>query len=185
MVCQHGVCFSLLRDRGRLSPSTSSLEPLSFFFWTRFAMSGPVCLRRSLLLLISVTRVNLYGPPVGLPESENLRRLGVRAAKLGAGKDYLQQYLNFPNLASTYRGRVLVANRVVDQPPAQHLKDKVETFFVIFQTAIICHFVFTGKNAFFLVMLTIFFSKTVIRSLRQCSLCSSGNHFAYRAMPKC
>ncbi|CAB1121421.1 unnamed protein product [Ectocarpus sp. CCAP 1310/34] len=71
--------------------------------------------------------VNLYGPPLHIPETRNLKVLTRRAATLGLGAqtDHLHQYLNFPDKASTYRGRVLVMERIVPHAPKAHEKDKV------------------------------------------------------------
>lgn len=78
-------------------------------------------------LLMSCVRVNLYGPPLSIPETRNLKVLTKRAATLGlvSQTDYLNQYLNFPQHASTYRGRVLVSERIVERAPRAHEKDKV------------------------------------------------------------
>lgn len=72
--------------------------------------------------------MNLYGPPLNLPETRGLKRLTKKAATLGLleDMDYLTQYNNFPQHASTYRGRVLVKERVVDNAPKAHEKDKVK-----------------------------------------------------------
>lgn len=72
-------------------------------------------------------RVNLYGPPLSIPETRNLKVLTKRAVTLGltSQTDYLNQYLNFPHHASTYRGRVLVTERIVHRAPKSHEKDKV------------------------------------------------------------
>lgn len=71
--------------------------------------------------------MNLYGPPLNIPETRNLKVLTKRAATLGltSRTDYLNQYLNFPQHASTYRGRVLVSERIVERAPKTHEKDKV------------------------------------------------------------
>lgn len=71
--------------------------------------------------------MNLYGPPLCIPETRNLKVLTKRAATLGltSQTDYLNQYLNFPHHASTYRGRVLVSERIVEKAPKTHEKDKV------------------------------------------------------------
>ncbi|CAN0415898.1 unnamed protein product, partial [Ascophyllum nodosum] len=54
--------------------------------------------------------VNLYGPPLYVPRTRGLKELTNKAATLGYTDkvDYLQQYQNFPQHASTYRGRVMV-----------------------------------------------------------------------------
>lgn len=71
--------------------------------------------------------MNIYGPPLNIPETRNLKVLTKRAATLGlvSQTDYLNQYLNFPDKASTYRGRVLVMQRIVENAPKAHEKDKV------------------------------------------------------------
>ncbi len=71
--------------------------------------------------------MNLYGPPLKIPETSSLKNIGRTAATLGlvSRTDYLNQYLNFPQHASTYRGRVLVTERIASKAPKSHEKDKV------------------------------------------------------------
>ncbi|CAM9557262.1 unnamed protein product, partial [Choristocarpus tenellus] len=70
--------------------------------------------------------VNLYGPPLSVSETNNqLRNLGKRAVALGETTDHMNLYQNFPELASTYRGRVLTAERIVAKLPKGHEKNKV------------------------------------------------------------
>ena len=71
-------------------------------------------------------RVNLYGPPLCVPGTRRLKELTNKAATLGYTDkvDYLQQYQNFPQHASTYRGRVMVMERITDSLP-EKLKNKV------------------------------------------------------------
>ncbi|CAN0111503.1 unnamed protein product [Ascophyllum nodosum] len=63
--------------------------------------------------------VNLYGPPLYVPETRGLKELTKKAATLGYTDEvnYLQQYQNFPQHASTYRGRVMVVERIADSLP--------------------------------------------------------------------
>lgn len=73
-------------------------------------------------------RVNLYGPPLQSPETlDSVKQIGRRVGSIYAGTNHTQSYLNCPHMASTYRGRVLVADRVEDHPPPKHLKDKVNS----------------------------------------------------------
>ena len=67
-------------------------------------------------------RVNLYGPPLYVPETRGFKELTKKAATLGYTDkvDYLQQYQNFPQHASTYRGRVMVVERIADSLPGKH-----------------------------------------------------------------
>lgn len=72
-------------------------------------------------------RVNLYGPPLHIPETRGLKELTKRAATLGQTQetDYLYQYKNFPQHASTYRGRVMIVERIVDTLPKKREKETV------------------------------------------------------------
>lgn len=74
-----------------------------------------------------MVRVNLYGPPLHVPETRAIAQLTKKAATLGYNHDpdHLDQYQNFPQKASTYRGRLLVSEKVVEKAPKGHEKDRV------------------------------------------------------------
>lgn len=77
-------------------------------------------------------RVNLYGAPLRIPEDQVIRQVTKRAATLGYSPkiDYRHQYDNFPQHASTYRGRVMIAEKIVDVLPQKHKKERVSSGFV-------------------------------------------------------